>query len=149
MSYIILEFRHVSTPTPLNAEVNPTCHLLALLGAHHILNVSRIRVKAPLSRECYHLRVEHKEDLTKYTLFEYFSWNSLLVCLTNKALLLLLILLLLLLLLLLLFNYALQHLKLIVRSGLDVPTFATRRHHARAPSGGMWNCGRKMSGNFA
>jgi hypothetical protein len=30
---------------PLNAELNPICHLLALLGAHHILHVSRIRVK--------------------------------------------------------------------------------------------------------
>ena len=29
----------------LNAELNPPCHLLALLGAHHILHVSRIRVK--------------------------------------------------------------------------------------------------------
>jgi hypothetical protein len=29
---------------PLNAELNPICHLLALLGAHPILNVSRIRV---------------------------------------------------------------------------------------------------------
>jgi hypothetical protein len=28
---------------PLNAELNPICHLLALLGAHHILHVSRIR----------------------------------------------------------------------------------------------------------
>jgi len=28
---------------PLNAELNPTCQLLALL-AHHILHVSRIRV---------------------------------------------------------------------------------------------------------
>jgi hypothetical protein len=44
-------------------------------------------------------------------------------------------------------------LRLIVRSGLDVPTFATRRlhacNHARAPSGGRWNWGREMSGNFA
>jgi hypothetical protein len=30
---------------PLNVELNPVCHLLALLGAHHILHVSRIRVK--------------------------------------------------------------------------------------------------------
>jgi len=30
---------------PLNAELNPICHLLALLGSHHILHVSRIRVK--------------------------------------------------------------------------------------------------------
>jgi hypothetical protein len=51
------------------------------------------------------------------------------------------------------FNYALQPLRLIVRSGLDIPTFATKRlhacHHARAPSDGRWNCGREMSGNFA
>ena len=30
---------------PLKAELNPICHLLALLGAHHILHVSRVRVK--------------------------------------------------------------------------------------------------------
>ena len=30
---------------PFNAELNPTCHLLALLGAHPTLHVSRIRVK--------------------------------------------------------------------------------------------------------
>ena len=30
----------------LNAALNPICHLLALLGAHHILHVSRIRVKS-------------------------------------------------------------------------------------------------------
>jgi len=29
---------------PLKAELNPISHLLALLGAHHILHVSRIRV---------------------------------------------------------------------------------------------------------
>jgi len=29
---------------PLNAELNPICHLLALLGAHHIFHVSGIRV---------------------------------------------------------------------------------------------------------
>ena len=30
---------------PLNAELNPICYLLALLGAHHFLHVSRVRVK--------------------------------------------------------------------------------------------------------
>jgi len=30
---------------PLNAELNTICHMLALLGAHHILHISRIRVK--------------------------------------------------------------------------------------------------------
>ena len=30
---------------PLNDELNPICHLLALLGAHHIFHVSGLRVK--------------------------------------------------------------------------------------------------------
>ena len=33
-----------STFNPLNAELNPICYLLALLGARHFLHVSRIRV---------------------------------------------------------------------------------------------------------
>ena len=36
------KFEHVN---PLNPELNPICYLLALLGAHHFLHVSRIRVK--------------------------------------------------------------------------------------------------------
>jgi transposase len=32
--------------TPLNHELNPICCLLALLGAHHFLHVSSIRVKS-------------------------------------------------------------------------------------------------------
>jgi len=32
----------------LNAELNPICHLLALLGGHHIFHVSRIRVNSLL-----------------------------------------------------------------------------------------------------
>jgi hypothetical protein len=55
--------------------------------------------------------------------------------------------------LLLIFStHALQPSRLIARSGLDVPTFANRRlhacHHARAPSGGRWKCGREMSRKF-
>jgi hypothetical protein len=34
---------------PLNAELNLICHLLALLGARHILHISRIRVKHEFS----------------------------------------------------------------------------------------------------
>jgi hypothetical protein len=30
---------------PLNAELYPTCHLLALLVARHILHVGRVRVE--------------------------------------------------------------------------------------------------------
>jgi len=33
---------------PLNAEFNPICHLLAILGAHHILHVSKVRIKLKL-----------------------------------------------------------------------------------------------------
>ena len=35
---------HFFSLNPLNAKLNPICHLLALLGAHRILHVSRIRV---------------------------------------------------------------------------------------------------------
>jgi len=35
----------VTEINPLNAELNPICHLLALLGAHPILHVSRLKVK--------------------------------------------------------------------------------------------------------
>jgi len=41
LSIIILVMKQLNT---LNTELSPTCHLLALLGAHHILHVSRIRV---------------------------------------------------------------------------------------------------------
>jgi len=34
---------------PLNAELNPICQLLALLGIHHIFHVSRIRVKVEMN----------------------------------------------------------------------------------------------------
>ena len=33
---------------PLNAELNPFCHLLTLLGAHPILHISRLRVNPVL-----------------------------------------------------------------------------------------------------
>ena len=36
----------------LNTELNPICHLLALLGAHHIFHISGLRVK--LLYSCSH-----------------------------------------------------------------------------------------------
>ena len=39
-----------STFKPLKPELNPICYLLALLGAHHFLHVSRIRVKLLILR---------------------------------------------------------------------------------------------------
>jgi hypothetical protein len=35
---------------PLNAGLNPICHLLALLGTHPILHVTRIRIKLALTQ---------------------------------------------------------------------------------------------------
>jgi len=40
---------------PLNAQLNPICHLLTLLGVHHILHVSRIWVKLCYSELQYHV----------------------------------------------------------------------------------------------
>jgi hypothetical protein len=37
--------KHENYFKPLNAKLNPICHLLALLRAHPILHVSRIRDK--------------------------------------------------------------------------------------------------------
>ena len=49
MNKYVVMFRKVKEPSdyinPLNDELNPTCHLLALLGAHHIFHVSGLRVK--------------------------------------------------------------------------------------------------------
>jgi hypothetical protein len=42
-SCLLLVFLNVVNP--LNTELNPICHLLALLGAHHFLHVRRVRVK--------------------------------------------------------------------------------------------------------
>ena len=39
-------FNVINFLNPLNPELNPICYLLPLLGAHHFLHVSRIRVKS-------------------------------------------------------------------------------------------------------
>jgi len=45
---------------PLKPELNPICYLLALLGAHHFLHVSRIRVKLlTLRRLMSYIYMEH------------------------------------------------------------------------------------------
>jgi hypothetical protein len=45
------------TFNPLNAELNPICQLLALLGTHPILHISRIRVKQLKTYLFYHIPV--------------------------------------------------------------------------------------------
>ena len=44
------ECTQISNINHLNPELNPICYLLALLGAHHFLHVSRIRVKSLIFR---------------------------------------------------------------------------------------------------
>jgi hypothetical protein len=41
----LLKLLDMANINPLNAELNPVCHVLALLGPHHILHVSGVRVK--------------------------------------------------------------------------------------------------------
>ena len=45
-SFNLCTTQYASHIDSLNAELNPICYLLALLGAHHFLHVSRIRVKS-------------------------------------------------------------------------------------------------------
>jgi len=62
----------------LKAELNPICHLLALLGAHHILRVSRIRVKPCASTAVQFLDVLQILNLNPFS-FNYMSslaWYS-------------------------------------------------------------------------
>jgi hypothetical protein len=52
-SYCIIEssvvVSYFTRINPLNAELIRICHLLALLGAHHILHLRRVRVKIEFS----------------------------------------------------------------------------------------------------
>ena len=46
VAYFVNTNKYLLLVNPLNPELNPICYLLALLGAHHFLHVSRIRVKS-------------------------------------------------------------------------------------------------------
>ena len=54
-TYFILQYVYY----PLNDELNPICHLQALLGAHNILHVFRITVK-------FRLFSKPQKNITKY-----------------------------------------------------------------------------------
>jgi hypothetical protein len=67
ISFLLLENRTLNIHkknrqiNPLNAELNPICHLLALLGAHHILHVSRVRINI-LSKIFLNCSQNHKKS---------------------------------------------------------------------------------------
>jgi hypothetical protein len=56
---------------PLNAELNPICHLLALVGARPIFHVSRIRVKRQIN--------------TKYNIYFTSEYTPLAACCSGHA----------------------------------------------------------------
>jgi hypothetical protein len=45
-SCILSDVESILLLNSLKAELNPICHFLALLGVHHFIHVSRIRVKS-------------------------------------------------------------------------------------------------------
>jgi hypothetical protein len=55
---------------PLNAELNPICYLLALLGAHPILHVSRIRVNVLERKRICAVLFRNMEFITIYNVLE-------------------------------------------------------------------------------
>jgi hypothetical protein len=63
---------------PLNAKLNPICHLLALLGAHHILHVSRIRVNKTCIFSKDFRKIMKYQILGKSVEWEpcYFTWTD-------------------------------------------------------------------------
>ena len=93
----------VKVINPLNAELNPICHLLTLLGAHPIYHISRTRVKKMqiykliyYSKSALHVSggvfAHHQEHLTVLTvsgsdhpsccwLVSWMSWN----CVSNES----------------------------------------------------------------
>ena len=86
IAHLTISFRSGLFPSdfpvnPLNAELNPICHLLALLGAHHIFHVSGLRVKTLFSLHpctfympvpCHHLPFHYIITFG----YEYQSWSS-------------------------------------------------------------------------
>ena len=72
---------------PLNAELNPHHHLLALVGARHIVHVSRIRVNTafkglrpttlcvPIGCVCQSFRAVHSHGMIRLAL-DWLLWNS-------------------------------------------------------------------------
>ena len=62
---------------PLNTELNPICHLLALLGAHHIFHVSGLRVNVQyLSLVFSHVTYGSCCNVLVYTTLAIFRLNE-------------------------------------------------------------------------
>ena len=61
----------------LNAELNPICCLLALLGAHHFLHISRIRVKSlTLMEHLFFMFLDHTQWRTAVSRTPLDEWSA-------------------------------------------------------------------------
>jgi len=69
---------------PLNAEINSICHLLVLLGAHPILQISRIRVNIQYYEPMYPTTQALHKKLSYCTLTVY-SFVSFATCALTGA----------------------------------------------------------------
>ena len=65
---------------PLNAELKPICHLLTLLGAHHILHVSGLRVNNVILARNRQLPDDDRMIELRRSIFKSFNINNLSVC---------------------------------------------------------------------
>jgi len=65
----------ISVINPLNAELNPICHLLALLGSHPILHIGRIWVKLykQLYEQAFILQTNRKTTIIQNILIKELS----------------------------------------------------------------------------
>jgi hypothetical protein len=66
MTKLIVGFRNFANAlNPLNAELNPICHLLALLGGATVVVVSRLRINKCNKNSNINTRVEQYMDGTE------------------------------------------------------------------------------------
>jgi molybdenum cofactor biosynthesis enzyme len=63
MLHVAVIFSPFSSINTSNAELNPICHLLALLGVDHTLHVSEIRVNVQ------HSMPQNGQNMTKTCIF--------------------------------------------------------------------------------
>jgi hypothetical protein len=66
----------------LNAELNPICHFLTLLRAHHILHISRIKVKH-LIKPCKESQIGAQFFKYIYCIYLHVSGNYVLIIRRN------------------------------------------------------------------
>jgi hypothetical protein len=64
--FLLDSFFEVQHFNPWIAELNPIWHLLALLGAHHILHISRIRVNQLQAARLFFKRITFAKPVKKF-----------------------------------------------------------------------------------